>query len=243
MEFNSLLTWKTEGLRFSFFTITAGIDHSKWWEAFTGNIPESTSSKPAMGEFVTGGTYGKGILELRILPDRVDWVYGTNILNAQDESIDGIFNIELTNLLVGLRSWLKEFPGKYTRLAFGTTLLNEVPEQRVGYLQLSEFLPFMHISSDSWQDFYFQFNKPVMIKRRSGDEISLNRLINYSVIHMQMMNFSSGILMPIKKYYSRIDFDINTSAETIVQFDNEDFIQELDILTDIVGAARSVTEV
>lgn len=243
MEFNSLLTWKAEGLRFSFFTITAGIDHSKWWEEFTGNIPESTSSKPAMGEFVSGGSYGKGILELRILPDRIDWVYGTNILNTQDESAEGIFNLELTNLLVGLRSWLNKFPGKYTRLAFGTTLLNEIQDQQVGYLQLNEFLPFMRIASDSWQDFYVQLNKPKIIKRLNGDEISINRLINYSVVNMQMMNFSSGIVIPTKKYYSRIDFDINTSAETISEFDNEDFIHDLNVLTDIVGAAKSVAEV
>lgn len=242
MEFNSLLAWKTEGIRLSFFTITAGIDHSKWWEFFTGHVPENTSSKPAMGEFVYAGPYGIGVLELRILPDRVDWVYGTNILIAQDNASIRTFNDELRFILDGLNSWMRNYSGKYSRLAFGTTLLNEVPDKRTGYIQLNELLPFMKISLDSWSDFYLQFNKPTIINRSNGDSFNLNRLVNYSAVHMQMMNFTSGSLIPIVNNYTRIDFDINTSHEVTQDFNNDDVFHLLDKLTDVVDAVKSASE-
>lgn len=242
MEFNSLLAWKAEGIRLSFFTITAGIDHSKWWEFFTGHTPENTSSKPAMGEFVYGGPYGAGVLELRILPDRVDWVYGTNILIAQEYATNGVFTDELKFILNGLNSWMMKYSGNYSRLAFGTTLLNEVKDKKAGYLQLNELLPFMRISLDSWSDFYLQFNKPAKISRSNGDSFSLNRLVNYSTVHMQMMNFTSGSLVPFTNHYTRIDFDINTSHEVTKDFNNDDVLHLLDKLTDIVGAVKSASE-
>lgn len=243
MDFKSLLEWKAEGMRFSLFTNGETVGHDGWWTAFTDLVPAATTHKPAISEYLYNGEFAQGILELRVLPDRIDWIYVPAPAVMPDIPSIGLFHEQVTVFINGFHKWLNSFNGHYKRAAFSTTILNDTKDRNSGYEVLGHLLPFMPLSAGDWQDFFLQFNKPISVASSSLDEIKLNRLINYSVAKFQMMSFSNAVFTPINKHYARVEFDINTFAEYVYDFNKQNIEELVSSLTDIVDAARSASEV
>lgn len=243
MDFTSLLEWKAEGMRFSLFTNGETVGHDNWWTSFTDLVPATTTHRPAISEYLYNGEFAQGILDLRVLPDRIDWIYAPAPAVVPDIPSIGLFHEQSTVFINGLQKWLKSFDGHYTRVAFSTTILNDTKDRESGYEVLNHLLPFMPLSVGNWQDFFLQFNKPLSVNSSSKDEVKLNRLINYSVAKFQMMAFNNAVFTPVNKHYTRVEFDINTLAEYSYDFNKQHIEELVSSLTDIVGAVRSASEV
>ncbi|EOL9069715.1 hypothetical protein ACOZ12_001627 [Cronobacter turicensis] len=243
MDFTSLLEWKAEGMRFSLFTNVETVGHDVWWTSFTDLVPATTTHRPAISEYVYNGEFAQGILDLRVLPDRIDWIYSPAPAVVPDMPSIGLFHEQSTIFINSLRKWLNAFNGHYTRAAFSTTILNDTKDRSSGYEVLNHLLPFMPLSAGDWQDFFLQFNKPITVTSPSQDEVKLNRLINYSVAKFQIMTINKAAFTPVNKHYTRVEFDINTIADYTYDFDKHHIEELVSSLTDIVGAARSASEV
>lgn len=242
MEFNSLTRWKAEGMRFSLFKSNLQAEHNKWWESFTGTPHASTTSKAATSEHLYNGEFGEGILELRVLPDRIDWVYGPKPkLDSPIPNI-GVFQEQLVFFIESLTRWISNYSGSYLRLAFASTILNETEDRSSGYRELNSLLPFMPLLNGEFQDFFLQLNKPKVTNTTIIKDVKLNRLINYSVANLQMVNFNTGVLRPVHKHFTRVEFDINTQAESINEFNNTTILELIKTMTDITDAVKSVSE-
>lgn len=243
MEFNSLLEWTAEGMRFSLFTPHVSTDHDGWWESFAGVAPASKTSKPATMETLYNGEFEQGLLELRVLTDRIDWIYGPIAGQTPTVPSIGPFREQLGLFIRGLNRWLNEYGCKYSRLAYATTILNETEGRESGYSELNNILPFIPLSNGKWQDFFLQFNKPMTTSVGLHEIVRINRLINFSVANFQMFAFSSGILSPLVKHFTRIEYDINTNIDDSNEFNKSDSLELIDYLTNIVDATKLASEV
>lgn len=243
MEFNSLLEWTAEGMRFSLFTPHVFTDHDGWWESFVGVAPASKTSKPATMETLYNGEFEQGLLELRVLPDRIDWIYGPIAGQTPFVPSVGPFKVQLGLFLNGFNKWLEAYGCTYSRLAFATTILNETEGRESGYSELNNVLPFMPLSNGKWQDFFLQFNKPIKTSIGQHELIRINRLINFSVASFKVFAFPNVALSPSEKHFTRIEYDINTHIEDTNEFDKLDSLELIDRLIDIIDATKSASEV
>lgn len=243
MDFASLLNWKAEGMRFTLFTNNPSVDHDDWWTYFTGLTPESKINKPATSEHLHNGQFAQGALDLRILPDRIDWIYSPLPTPVPNIPSVGVFNEQLVVFTDGLIKWLNSHDAIYSRVAFSTTILKNTEDRLSGYKELNDLLPFMPLSTGTWKDFFMQFNKPVILSSSQFERMELNRLINYSIAHLQMMTFNNAVFTPTQKNYVRVEFDINTPAEIIFDFNKKNIEPLVTYLTDIVDVARMASEV
>lgn len=243
MEFNSLLEWTAEGMRFSLFTPQVSTDHEGWWESFAGIAPASKTSKQATMETLYNGEFEQGLLELRVLTDRIDWIYGPIAGQALIIPSIGPFKEQLGLFLNGVSKWLNAYGSTYSRLAFATTILNETEGRESGYRELNNVLPFIPLSNGKWQDFFLQFNKPTKVRIAQHENVRINRLINFSVANFQMFAFSSGVLSPLIKHFTRIEYDINTHLEDANIYNKSDVLELIEGLTNIADATKSASEV
>lgn len=242
MVFDKVLGWQVEGMRFSLFAPTLSLSHDGWWGLFTGGVPDTITSKVSTGEYFYQGEFGSNSLELRVLPERIDWIFRPNANVSPFLPTLGEFSAVHHIFMEGLVRWLSNYESKYTRLAFAVTLLNPVGDRHEGYRELNEFLPFMPLTKGDWQDLYLQFNKPISLDVIERVSVGINRLINYSVAHMQMMSMQGNVVQN-SSFYTRVDLDINTLAELDGEFSSGDVLKLSHYLMDVVSALKDAAEV
>lgn len=242
MDFDKVLDWKAEGMRFSLFTTTPITAHTEWWADFAGVEPETSVSKASTGENLYTGNFESGILELRLLPDRIDWIFKANIEHEPFFPSVGDFKTQFEKFKHGLEKWLSKNDGVYSRLAFGAILLHPVDGIKEGNSLLESFVPFLPISNANWQDFYLNFNKITTVTIDDGSNVDLNRLINYSVVNVQTLIFN-GMMRPASNYFTRLELDINTRIENNRTYETSDVCQLLHNLSDVSKALKDASEV
>ena len=242
MDFDKVLGWKAEGMRFSLFTTSPNTAQSEWWSDFVGSPHETSTAKASTGEFIYTGNYESGILELRLLPDRIDWIFRPNVEASPFFPSVGEFATQLKIFRTCFEEWMKKNPGVYSRIAFSVTLLDQVNGREEGYSVINTFLPFLPLQSADWKDFYFQFNKRALVPNDAELDISVNRLVNYSIAHVQTMTFN-GTMLPTSHYFARIEIDINTQFENNYKFEVENVLALLGGMTDITKILKDLSEV
>lgn len=242
MDFNKVLGWKAEVLRFSLFTSVPTSPQPDWWQDFTGTSPEETGSKPSTGEFSYIGNYDSGILELRLLPDRIDWFFRPDVEFSPFFPSIGEFREKLNVFKSDLLRWLSNQPGNFSRIAFGVTILDQVNCIEDGYSDINDFLPFLPLKNSNWQDFNLQFNKIGKIPNDVNLEVDCNRIVNYSTVQVQSVTFN-GSFVAKTDYFTRLNFDINTRIENAKTYEKEDVLALFDGLTDITKTLKDLSEV
>lgn len=241
MDMHEITGWSAEMMRFTLFTSSVAMDgHNTWWESFTGHPAESSSSKPASFEHNYVGNFQNGQLELRIMPDRIDWILKPIIDGSFNIPTVGTFLPEFIEFQKGISAWLRKTPLNLSRVAFGTIVLEDADGRDSGYSNLKKFIPFIPLDNGCWRDFYLQFNKPISVDVEYLKEI--NRLINYSVASVQFMSVHANNKIS-ERFFTRLELDINTSIENVRDFSSIELIELIPLLTDINSAVSSAAEV
>jgi hypothetical protein len=100
-----------------------------------------------------------------------------------------------------------------TRLAFGSTFLEEVVSREDGYRRLDELLPALTVDPVGSRDLSYQINRPRPSRVVEGLEV--NRLSTWKVGVTQMFVASPAGIVPApqRRYFCRLDLDINSAAD------------------------------
>ena len=229
----SIVNWDAELMRFTVFFTDSPIEHYKtWWSTFTGKQADESRSKPSHGEYIDTGEFRNGILELRVTPQRADWILRPNGMKVIDIPSIGDFKEEIIHFKSAFISWLQSLTLRLNRVAFGAVLLNDENDRESGYKTLSHYLPEVPILQNNWREFNLQFNKPIVGKFDSIGEIEINRITNFSVVDMQVFTIQQQQSF-VQKFLTRIEFDINTPVNYGDHLEVKETSDIFEVLTDI----------
>lgn len=218
--------WQTESLRFTAFPVggAAKLDES-WWQAVTGQPPETKTVQPnvlAENGPIRDGRYR---LVLNCIPGRIDWVLtGNNPPNGAPDGafpLAGLLEEALDSFQELIAPWLPSCPD-VQRLAFGVVVLHPVSTVPEGYRLLQNYLPDLKLDADGSSDFSYSINRP----RPSSvgiDGLLVNRLSKWGVVRIQRMRLmaSLGVGAPLLQQIelggdftaARLELDLSTSAD------------------------------
>lgn len=213
---NQCMAWGANQLRLTAFPApTPVIQTPDWWAQATGGPPDQTAHNVKQAIFEASGTFGEGILTLRIQPLRIDWLYTPPMpdgLPAFRETI-GPFQTAIDYFGPIVERWFgQEDLPEIVRLAFGSVLLDPVESRQAGYQQLARFIPDVKLDVENSSDFSYQINRP----RRSAvvRDLMLNRLTKWSVGAFQaFVAHGGGVAFADKSFACRLETDINSNPD------------------------------
>src|SRR5262249_6653147 len=134
------MTWLTESLRLTAFTVAPIAERVNWWRDLVGEAPETSTvnTKGGLTEVKEAGPFKSGRLALRIQVNRVDWVWGPGEEQAQESFASlGVFKEIIDGFVPPMQQWLAIGP-PLNRLALGAVLLQPVESRQQGYRVLGE---------------------------------------------------------------------------------------------------------
>jgi hypothetical protein len=219
------LSWRVESIRLSLFVNDLPANAAAgWWEELTGQIPEETSSKRSLGEFVDQGPYEDGRLWLgrNSLAKRIDWIVyaGAPI----DEHFPGLYPMDgwVDKFQQLMTRWLETAEINVFRIAYGAVFVAPVESSAEGYDVLNEALPMIKFEED-WTEFSFQVNKPQPLRALQGTTLEgtlVNCLSKWNSVQLNFLPLPSATIKPLTRHAARIELDLNTSAEHQSQIDS-----------------------
>jgi hypothetical protein len=205
-------------------------------------------AKPRLSEFHDEGAWGAGKLTLVVKPERIDWVLAAPE-NVEAEpgpiAVLGEYAAVVKEFSSLVNKWFESCSLRFSRLAFGATLMQTVKERAEGYRLLAEYLPSVSLQPDVSSDFLFQINRPRVIDTEFGIRIEINRLSKWFVARSSIRRVAVGpsgaMLAPeIVVDSARVELDINTSANYEGTYTGAEAVQLFPVL---VGLATEVAEV
>lgn len=208
-----VLDWAVTGTRITIFVAPEANFAFPLWRSLVGEDPESSNVQKT-GVKTEVGPFGKGSLTIRILPNRIDLIYGPVDESPLTTTVAtlGQFPDSAEPLLTLFRRWCQAetFPPT-NRIALGLILFYVVGEIETGYAQLSSLINGVPQGIGA-TDFLYQINVPRPSKSIQG--LRLNRLSKWSVDRMHVLLLSSaGPQFGPETYHIRLELDLNTGAE------------------------------
>ena len=183
--------WDIENLRISIF---CPVDRTKasqaaLWEKVVGSPPESIDTRPREGVTRESGPLDGNLLVLAVQASRVDWLAQPIVDSDQDLSPTLKAGEDVLTVLQKALGLTLELAPIVSRLAFGVSLIRQVPDPQLALQQLSKYLPDLNLNSMEGSDFIHQVNR-----RRLSSTVpnaQINRLARWSVarvgaIHVRM---------------------------------------------------------
>ena len=214
--------WDVESLRVSTFYPKAPVASLRagLWERVTGTQPESIDSRPREGITRESGDVEGNLLVLTSQDDRIDWLVQPIV--PSNQRVDSVLMLKAPGdvwpiLQRSLRSTLETVP-LVQRLAFGSSLIKQVPNPASALRQLSRYLPRLDLDSTEGSDFVYQVNR----RRQSASvpHARVNRLAKWSTAQvggLQVRVRPSGqsrVQTADVGYMRRLDLDVNTTPES-----------------------------
>ena len=211
-----------ESLRISTFypRATVGSGRAGLWERVTGTQPESIDSRPREGVTRESGDVEGNLLVLTSQEDRIDWLVQPIVTPNQQAGPVLMLNAPgdvWPFLQRSLLCTLETVP-LVQRLAFGSSLVRQVPTPSLALEQLSSYLPQLDLDSMEGSDFVYQVNR----RRQSASvpHVRVNRLAKWSTAQfggLQVHVRPSGqprVQTADVGYMRRLDLDVNTTPES-----------------------------
>jgi hypothetical protein len=221
------IPWQAEQLRCTnFFEPLFDVSADSVFGVFTGSEPTHISENRQQALQTATGIFNNFKLDVVKIPGRLDMVLhsgdessalspGISVLGPWTEVV-GVFDD-------GVKAWLQTHP-KLQRLAFGTIVVDEVEDRVAGYKVLNQLLPKVDIDVEHSSDFFYQINRPRLVKFGDQLSIKINRLskwsvasvISHTVTVMAKERFQrpSNVVASIRNY-SRAELDLSTDPEVL----------------------------
>jgi hypothetical protein len=236
--------WKIQHLRFTLFPAQPIKTYKNdWWAEVNGMSPENQVINPREPRQQDSGGFEEGLLQLDVVPTRVDWNY-VSIIEASDEgkliaASLGSF-AEASKIFVDLcNRWVNTLNDiGIRRIAFGGVALQPTDTTEAAYRLLSEYVPNVPDSREA-SDFLYQINRwrTHSVQTVSGaQELKINRLSKWSagqLIQTVLGPPKTDSMKLGESIYARLEFDINTDGEWEGAFSPEVAAQILAHLVDL----------
>jgi hypothetical protein len=243
--------WEVEVLRLTAFpAVPLDYRQSGWWENVVGEPPETESTQPRTSlheEVGPLGESGAG-LNLRIQPERIDWLVtkhlpgaaGAPLIESASLPTFGSFESALQSIRDIAIKWFPEAPS-IQRLALGAVLLLPAANRQEGYEILGRLLPALEVDPENSTDLSYSINRP-RLSKAVGPSLRINRLSRWSVVQLvgfrlQVPTNAGDISKPLTQdselTAARLELDINTSADHRESFLPGLLVPILDELTEM----------
>lgn len=214
MELPSIAGWDAEMVRMTFFAnepISAA--GKNWWQLVTGSAPETVVSRSAASEHSESGPFGRGVLEMKVSFNRVDWLYVPIANPGKGHPSLGAASEVLSEIIGPLSSWMDSPQASWTRVAFGAVTVFGVDDAADANNIILKYLSFLKVDPAQARDIFMQINFPVDSKVVDG--LRVNKLSKFMAAAAQVVNLGPGAIIPMVKVenFCRAEFDINTSGE------------------------------
>lgn len=209
------VAWIAEHVRFTAFLSEPSAPPAvDWWERVVGAAPIDSVSAQAGSLRVDSGPFDAGHLELERSAERIEWRL---VPRMSDEPL-GLLNVGDWEISRGrflanvVEKWLalEDLP-TFSRLAFGTILLQPVGSPEAGYVAVNALLPTVDIDPGAL-DFLFQVNRRRESSAAPG--VAINRLSRWSVGRAGHIMLSLGGAAARTErdlgYHVRLQLDVNT---------------------------------
>ncbi len=221
----SQFQWDAVSLRMTAFPRPGSeLTATDWWRSVVGEVSEQQTMNPQSGEFLESGKFGPGILELKISPVNVTWVY--RMEDRQQETVRvsiGDFRTRSREFRSLMDKWfdLDAFSNPI-RMAFGAILIQPVRNQEEGFVRLSDYISAISFNPPPSSSFLYQLNR----RRESTldiEDLVINRVMKWSLAQQQLMvhhpdgrvDFASAAPNSLV----HLEIDINTIPEFEGEFD------------------------
>lgn len=238
MALPELAGWQAESLRVTFIANEPVAAAGKnWWQAATGSPPDTIVSKQNISEHSESGAFGNGQLEMKVMFNRVDWLYTPTASPGDALSTLGCAKDVFDALKAPMAAWLHVSDTPYVRIAYCPTVLRPVEDLVGGYRMVASYLPFLQIDPEVAKDVFFQINFPC--KSNILDEMTINRLNRFMCATAQIINMGPGQLVPLiqTQHYCRAELDFNTDAERSTPIPSDICV---DLISELVDFCREV---
>ena len=223
LERPPLSAWQVESLRMTvFLSPTVQVPATPtWWKDLVGEPAETQNALPRQKVWREEGPFERGKLAVAVqFSRRIDWLYlATDPPEGGQEEPPtlGSFPEVLTSFSRLMIRWFQsDASPSVQRLAFGSTLIQPVDNQQIGYQQIAAYLPHFSLNLEGASDFFFQINRP----RTSTSGISdlrINRLSKWSVPIWAMTEIPAtpemGFRVRQRGALCRLELDINTAPD------------------------------
>ncbi len=214
--------WTAQQLRLTIFPHgSRTVNIEEWWQAIVGAPPDVVNARPKLNQFLMESTYGLGKLTLRLIPNRVDWLYQVlaDSENGSDDFVSSLGKFEsaldvFTNIT---DKWFALDPiPEANRIALGAVLEIPVADRAEAYKVLSDFLP--HIGLDeNTSEFLYQINRH-RHTQINGERLRINRLSKWlaRVASQESLVVDATSIIhssEVKSMASYLELDINSQQD------------------------------
>lgn len=235
--------WGAETLRLTIFhPREVPFAPDGWWEAVTGQAPDSSVSKPKVGERAEVGKQDDYQLAFHVQQrlGRFDWVMqtvgGFETTPAPFPDRAQVFLNLMTKVLQ------RDDLPVVSRVALGAVLVLPVHNVEDGYTAISNYLNF-DLNRATSSDFMYQINRKQPSMIQSG--LVINRLMKWSVgkVMRQLLEVTQndGLVATADpedvSTACRLELDINTVPEPTLTIQKERLER---LLMELFGHARSI---
>lgn len=231
--------WQVQSARLTFFVGPDAVIPHGIWQQVIGEPPETSVAQRTDSARHESGPFADGVLGIRVLPSRVDWVHEAPV-NPLTPSVDALGPVAPCTepLLTASHRWAgsPSFPS-VLRLAFGLVLISSVRDRSAGYDELRAFVNGVP-NDPRASDFSYQVNLPA--RSTVVDTLNVNRLSKWSVggfRNIALDAASATAVLGDMHFHLRLELDINTDPAFAAELPRD---RVMGILTELPGYATQI---
>jgi hypothetical protein len=200
--------WEAQVLRVSIF-LRSAFDASAIWQDLVGQKPDVDDLRPREGRRIQNGNWKDAILEVQVIPARIDIVW-TASPSAEGTISFGEFNSRATEFLGLILPWLNKAPIECVRLAFGAVVVQHAKNREEAYEILGRFLPSVKVDAANLRELMYRINRPVSSSLIEGH---INRLTTWASMAIRLMTASgAGVqFQNVENHFARLECDVSSS--------------------------------
>ena len=211
------------------------------WNSLTGEAEAPIRHTTAGLRRLSGKVFG-GALTIGSAGNRVDVVLGPDesAIDAKDDwalPVVGLWEEVRKQFVEATIPWLQSRPNRFSRVAFGATLLRRVATVEAGYAELRSLLISLNIDPARMRDLLYRVNWP----RESGvvTGLTINRMTTWAVLGLarkllSMTGSDLTVAQPQDLLHAvRLEVDHNTLADRTDPFDPPQTIAIYNELVDL----------
>ena len=240
------ITWLTETLRVTAFTLSGASVLPNSWEDIIGVEPsEILKQPPPMQSFEAGPLFG-GRLSLGHQPGRIELLLTPEIPQSPRGEIADIGDLSLAiDQVLPIAKKLFRPDMTMQRLGVGAVLLYPVASMKEAYKFVISSLPVLRGMPENGNDFFLQINVPITVAVTEHPNFLINRVIRWHTAQVLVMNMFGGAGVPSQIAaanpipVSRVEIDVNTPADLPFALSYQIILEVIDHLASQVRAVGS----
>jgi len=203
--------WLPDHVRFTFFfDRPVNAEAVDWFKKVVGVDPETSTSRPSVGERLDTAVAGGLKVSLQIALNVAHWI----VQAASGTPVGDLdaFAAIAPAFADKLRAWSDVVTG-INRVALGANLYLPAESAEAGYAKLQEFLPKLNLEYPKIRDFDLAVNIPA--KSAVRPDMELNALTRWSCVQFYMMAQVGGTVQNAAlSHYCKVDMDISSPVSS-----------------------------